>query len=58
MIIHQSDIVDWDTVRNRKHAQQIRDNGRKNSKQTNYMWKVGNKFLIVTSADECKGNLL
>ena len=58
MLIHQSDIVDWDTVRSRKRAQQIRDNERENSKRANYTWKVGDKCLIVTSVDERKGKLL
>ena len=58
MLIHQSDTVDWDTIRSRKRAQQIRDNGCENSKRANYTWKVGDKCLIVTSADKGKGKTL
>ena len=49
--------MDWDTVKGRKRAQQIRDNKRENSNQMNYVWN-SNKCLIITSTDKRKGKLL
>ena len=56
MIVHQSAIVDWDLIRSKKRNQQIKDHNRENRKQSNHIYKIREKALIITSTldKQCK----
>ena len=41
----------------RKRANQIHDNEKEKSKRTNYVWKKGDKCLIVTKTNKQGGKL-
>ena len=44
-------------MKKKKRNQQIRDNNQENSKRFEHEYKVGEKCLAVTTADERKGKL-
>ena len=58
MIIHQVALIDWNLIRERKRAQQIKDNNNENRNRSNYKWKIGDKCLIITNKNERNGKLL
>ena len=58
MLIHQSRIVDWNLIRERKRKQQIKDHERENRKRIDREWKIGEECLIRTKPDERTGKLL
>ena len=57
MVVDEPTIANWELVRSRSRAQQVKDNTRENKARTDYEYKKGDLILILTRTNERRGKI-
>ena len=57
MVVDEPTIANWEMVRQKMRAQQIKDNARENQSRKDHEYKKGDRILIVTRLSKRKDKL-